>query len=327
MATLRAHALWIPCVLSIAACDPPCIVGNLCGDDEAAPGPDEDTPDFECADGGVAACVGGVIPCDLVIHSEAGMAVLDGCPVVDGSLTFSGEGVGTPAQLPPVSEIKGALRVVGTALTDLDGAEGVGSLAALEIESNPHLEDVAALAQTDCSSVSGGGCASISLVDDPALADFSALGSVEDLQYLYIRDVPSLSGLSGLAALERVGAMRIQDVGSLASLSPLAALREIGGGLMIDDCDALTDLDGLSGVTSIGADGSGYIGITLNDSLTSVDGLLGVDAMSGGVTIERNALLPTCDAEALCDHLAGDAGWATPGECYIEDNLADECSE
>jgi hypothetical protein len=92
------------------------------------------------------------------------------------------------------------------------------------------------------------------------------------------------STLEGLAALASVGSLRLHGTTELRSLAGLEALSRVSGLLDIRENAGLGELDGLSGLTRVGA-----------------------------LSVENNPALPTCEAERLRDAigtLVGDASIA-----------------
>ncbi len=59
--------------------------------------------------------------------------------------------------------------------------------------------------------------------------------------------------------------------------------------------DALTSLDGLSGLTTVG----GYLDIRSNDALTSLDGLSGITSVGGDLYIQTNYSLCQSSVDAF----------------------------
>jgi hypothetical protein len=77
---------------------------------------------------------------------------------------------------------------------------------------------------------------------------------------------------------------------ALTNLEGLSAITSVGGDLRIDRNDALANVAGLSAVGSIG----GNLRVTDNDTLTNVDGLRTVTSVGGSLTVRDNDALTTC---------------------------------
>lgn len=95
----------------------------------------------------------------------------------------------------------------------------------------------------------------------------------------------------GNPVLVSIGALGTPDGDPEGAGAPL----RIGRDLNILTNGALTNVDGLSGVTSIG----GYLKIQDNTALPNLDGLSGLTSIGGDLTIHMNLELPTCQAENL----------------------------
>lgn len=123
----------------------------------------------------------------------------------------------------------------------------------------------------------------------------------------------------------------------ITNLNGLSALTSVGGNLAVYSCDALTNVDGLSGVTSVG----GYLDIEGCDVLTNVDGLSGitsvggtleiadmpklvnVDGLSGITSVGSDLGIALCDALTDLDGLSGIT--SVGGNLYVWGNGALEC--
>jgi hypothetical protein len=352
-------ALWMLTVagaVALPGCDPPCLVGNLCNEGDIYDPIDSDDTylsDFDCADGGT--CEDGWLHCDLVVRKPAGFAVLEGCSGVDGHFAIEGSAIQTLPALPQLAVVTGNLVVQSTGLETLDGLEGLVSIGAFGAVGNAELVDLGALDGVECvsaaESAAAGPCERVwlngnsSLVEIPALSfplglrrfeasenpllqSVSGLAGVQTLDAFDLGDTASLTTLDGLEELESVGSLILQRNWSLESLAPLSSLQAVTGTLMIDNDDALTNLDGLSNVTTFGTNMDSYLYVARNDQLEDLDGLRGIASMSGSLWIYLNQVLPTCEALELRDYLDESTAWSPfPSNCVIYDNLADECSE
>ena len=81
--------------------------------------------------------------------------------------------------------------------------------------------------------------------------------------------------------------------------------------------DTLTNLDGLSGITSVDGD----LVITENDTLTNLYGLGALSSVVDDIRIQCNIILPDCEACDLLDQIA-----SVPAETYVSSNLNDTCT-
>ena len=85
----------------------------------------------------------------------------------------------------------------------------------------------------------------------------------------------------------------------------------------INNNDALTNLDGLGGITSVGLN----LVIIGNLALTNLDGLSGITLMGDEFKIYENDALPDCDVCDLLDQIT-----TTPTLIDVHDNVDDTCT-
>ena len=85
----------------------------------------------------------------------------------------------------------------------------------------------------------------------------------------------------------------------------------------------LTNLDGLSGITSVseGLEIPGWLEICDNTALTNLDGLSNLTSVDGDLEIYYNTVLPDCEVCDLLDQLT-----TVPATIYVEDNFDDTCT-
>ena len=109
----------------------------------------------------------------------------------------------------------------------------------------------------------------------------------------------------------------------LTDLSDLACLHTVGGHFRVYNDPTLQTLDGLQNLTSVG----NYFRISANDQLTTIIHLESLDSIGTAdpFSIYNNPLLPTCEAEALRDHLIVQ-GWEGSATIYGNDDTA-TCEE
>jgi hypothetical protein len=81
--------------------------------------------------------------------------------------------------------------------------------------------------------------------------------------------------------------LNIRHNDTLANLDGLTGVTSVGQDLNIVDNDAVTTLDGLSGITSV----EWSLDISSNDALANLDGLDGITALRGDLSIGGNASL------------------------------------
>ncbi len=175
-------------------------------------------------------------------------------------------------------------------LADLSGISGVTSIgASLVVKNNDaltNLDDLIGLSHV---------AANINISDNDALTD--------------------MSGLSGL--VEFNAALYMRNNSMLASIGSLPNLTDIGG-LVIWNNNALINLDGLSGVTTIGNQTS--LAISYNDVLTNINALVGLVSVGFEVEIIDNPALGQCSSlKTLLDQVDDALSGPGPGEAGIPD--------
>jgi len=113
-----------------------------------------------------------------------------------------------------------------------------------------------------------------------------------------IGDAADIEALAGICEIE--GSLDIvgTDLQNLGGLESLTAL----GGLNIQNNAALTNLDGLSGLVSVGD----AVNIAGNDALTGVDGLASLTAVGGVFVLDDNLALSHVDGLARLESVGGD---------------------
>ena len=90
------------------------------------------------------------------------------------------------------------------------------------------------------------------------------------------------------------------DGNGITNLDGLSSLTSVGGYVRISGNPALTSLDGLSGITSV----DGSVRIEENDALVSLDGLNGLTSVGDDLSIEENDALTNVDALASLTFIA-----------------------
>ena len=101
-------------------------------------------------------------------------------------------------------------------------------------------------------------------------------------------NITNLGGLSILNSI-KAGGVVIQTNSELTNVDGLTGLASIGGTLFINSNEALTNVDDLSNLTSNSLSGS--LDITNNSKLTNLDGLSGIISVGSSIFIDTNAML------------------------------------
>jgi hypothetical protein len=105
----------------------------------------------------------------------------------------------------------------------------------------------------------------------------------------------SQTDVDTFAYTEVTGYLRVIDdadgTDNISNLNGLSELTSVGGDLWVVNIDLLTNLDGLRALTSVGGD----LIIHNIDLLTNLDGLRALTSVGGEVWIDRNPLLTSLD--------------------------------
>jgi len=199
------------------------------------------------------------------------------------------------------------------ALTSTTGLNSVaGSIGAVHVTGNTNLELLFGLRNVYSVGQDLNGT-SFEAMHNEMLLDIAALGACTSFEgALVLAENPVLKSLQGLQELQRIGngsmvgnSISIWANAGLESLGDLANLHgDISGAISIGNNAVLSDITGLSNISTVGANGQGNsVEIVGNDALTNVDGFGGVTgALPGGVVIEGNAELTNVDG---FEHITG----------------------
>lgn len=103
--------------------------------------------------------------------------------------------------------------------------------------------------------------------------------------------------MENLSSLE--GFLWLDNNYALTNLEALAGLTTVGGDVKIDNCDALTNLAGLQNISSI----EGKLTFAFNDSLTTMNGLEALTSVGGKLTFYLNGGLTSLSGLDNIDHL------------------------
>jgi hypothetical protein len=180
-------------------------------------------------------------------------------------------------------------------------------------------------------------------VSTPGLADLAALSSLLCVDCdLLIEDCSSLAGLGGLEGLVEVGGNLVVGWnGALVDTDSLAALGRVGGSIWLTANPSLGSAR-LESLASLGShllvtEGAalasvsfpaltatgGDLEISTCGALTELEGFGALEVVGGGVSIEGNPALPTCEASDLVEQLEIPEGEAV----CVQGNAADSCPD
>lgn len=268
---------------------------------------------------------------DVYLHSQADVndfQALYGsgsvCDTVTGSLTIAGSDIGDLAPLSDLTTIGGRVTVESNPLLEsLDGLAGLTSIGivchpfgstceSLVIRNNATLLTIDALSNLTASE------GNVEITDNPLLTNLDGLSGITRIErMLYIARNQSLTQISGLSSLTGVGVngnTGVSIVGnpSLVNLNGLGSLSRASW-LVLENNDALTDVDGLSNLSSLDTD----LYIDDNDALTSLDGFAGLHGGMGYIQIQGNDALTNLNGLSLVEQL--DSGLYVGGNASLAD--------
>lgn len=144
----------------------------------------------------------------------------------------------------------------------------------------------------------------LTIRDNPNLQSLSGLSNLEEIGgRLTLSSNAEITDLAGLSNINSVGGeISITANNKLLSTAGLSGISQITGGtLSFINNPVLTDLSGLSGLTAI-KNNWGLI-IRRNNSLLNLSGLSNLTELTGGITIDENALLQNIDAFSGLNYL------------------------
>jgi hypothetical protein len=251
------------------------------------------------------ACDGGVVNRDITIHDQQGIDALAGCTTVEGELridAFLGMDLSPLASL---RQVGGALDIRSgefevASLHGLESLEQVGMLAISGLTGD--LTPLRNLRSVHSADTNG---ARIELVDCDGLTDLRGLENVSNWQDLTLDGLDQLESLDGLSVRRYEHRLFGLDLPQLRDLSALAATPDIDGiylwntgienfdginfwtlgYLNLEDNAALTSLDGLDSLSSVGE-----LVINNNDSLRQLPELPHLQGISSIMIINNAAL-------------------------------------
>jgi len=209
----------------------------------------------------------------LTIRTSADLARLQGCSVVDGSLSIVDLATDDLSEAASLTTVTGKLRLgfLGT----LDGLEGVSSVGSLELIG----------------------------LDVPALGPLRGLTEVTTgrLTISQLRGVPDLRGLGGVAQWSEIA---IDDAGSLESLRGLSVQRQLR--LL-----AITNSPGLPSLVALAGLGRVDRLLLANLTITSLEGFAGltqVDLLTLDTLPNLTDLTPLTNLESVDEIVFNNTG-------------------
>ena len=179
------------------------------------------------------------------------------------------------------------LTIRGAGITDLDGLNGITSIAGtLNIKGCPNLTDITGLSTlTTGGEIDFEGCTSLTSLD--GLQNLTTL--TDDLEFSNMDALVDITDLSNLTTLG--GELYFKECAALTNLEGLEGLTSVGTSVTIDDCDALVSLEGLNNITSIGT----FLRIEFNEKLDDLTALSNLTSVGTSVYILDNPNLSSLD--------------------------------
>jgi hypothetical protein len=191
------------------------------------------------------------------------------------------------------TQVNGTITITGSGITNLNGLSELTKCQSLVISNNPGLTNIIGLANL------GEVEHNLTIRQNSILTNitgFSSLTTVGQLNVdaLTIDNNDNLLNVDGLFSLNFATKLIISGNAKLANLNGLSALTSVEHFFIISDNPLLMSLAGLSHLSSISST-SGNLTIDNNDALTNVNGLSGL-TYAAGLIIENNSALSNLDA-------------------------------
>lgn len=187
--------------------------------------------------------------------------------------------------------VPGTLRIGGSDVVDLTPLSALTTIRdqfqIRQTNNLTSLEGLSALASVGGDQANAAG--SLYIFDNAGLTSLSGLSGLESVGgTIYIGNNPTLTSLEGMSSLISVNGLEIGNNDSLVDLGGISTVARgnVPWSLVISGNDALSNLDSLSLLTSVGGD----LGITHNYALTNLDGLSALTSV-GGLDVRGNTVL------------------------------------
>jgi len=219
---------------------------------------------YHCGAG--PACYSGVIGCDLHVTNGSELEALRGCAYALRDLVISGAEINDLSALSELREVRGALTITrpdpraGSELMHLDALSKLRRVSRLELSHLPKLSNLAGVKQlavtsslllvdlamlVEVDAFAGSSATTLVVTDNPQLRHIGGLSLASHAADIQVLRNPKLQGVGFLSEITQVTySLTLGDLPGLTSLSGLEQLTAVGE-LVIENCDALTDLTGL----------------------------------------------------------------------------------
>ena len=269
-----------------------------------------------CVDGNGGTDSGGTPECvwdrDVVIENDADVEALEEVCQISGTLTASGS-TATAIVLPKLVTIGGSVEIVGGDYLEevsLPLLRSVGEAEDIEVSACPKLENV------ELSSLESARRIDINHLPLTALHLDAYTGGEDGL---YVGYNPYLATLDLPALVETPGSLMVYS-NALSDVDGLSSLESVGGDFDLSQLHA-TGLGGLASLEHVG----GKVAIHDMTELASLDGLGSLGTVGGSVSLVRNPALESVDGFALTEvgsdvHVTDNASLP---QCDVDAWLAD----
>ncbi len=236
---------------------------------------------------------------------------------VDGVLSIIAAGAAPLPDLSSLHTVTGPVSLTGLDMPDMTPLAALERAGHLSIHSCPQLQTLEGLqslrdlVSTVPIEIAGFGGGGLSLVDNPALTDLSALGGLEALtpiegqySFVFMTELPALTSVAGTKGLVReADFVHLGFMPSLTTLSGWEDLTRVPN--FTFDNTALPNLDGLSFAANATFGDAFQMEFTGNADLTDISALVPgpghLVPAAGLLQVESSPALGQCQWQALVD--------------------------
>ncbi|MEM6317396.1 MAG: T9SS type A sorting domain-containing protein [Bacteroidota bacterium] len=214
---------------------------------------------------------------DLVAYTQGQIDELCACGELNGSLTIGARSIQNGVAFPPVdinnlNALSGLRKITGSlviVLTELENLEGLENLTEL---------------------------GSLTIIGNDKLTDLSALKQIQQLRHLSLRFNTQIKKLDDLEAIKQVGSIALEG-NRLEELTHLSQINKDSlKGISIINCDELSSLEGLEGITNLND-----ILVTSNDQLKNIQAFSSIKSTNQLVIANNTQLSDCCAIQHLID--------------------------
>ena len=204
-------------------------------------------------------------------------------------------------------------------LENLEGLESLNTVEDVLIQTNLNLENLEGLEGLTVIPGEFEQSSNINMLSQEGLENLTSVGSMTIYQAQSLEQIDALNQLGTITD----GRLNITDCGALTNINGLSNLSSIAGELTIFDCESLASLDGLESLYGVES-----VVVEVNTNLDDIFGLSNVDFINytDQITIGLNNNLSLCGLANICDYIANGGNLSVyengPVCSTIEDVLA-----